>query len=592
MMRSDWRVAAVAAALMMLGAAACGGKGGESFGETNSDEPNPTESPGPGGQPALIEFLAPSNDDAPASDGSTVFQPVIGPIGTGNPQGSLVRFRVLNALGQPARNNLRVLLSLEGPADATLTLTKDHTQDGIVETVVRAGATPGNAVVVAQVHETNLIARSAVITIGRPAGPAVSLQFLNLRLPHGFDDGVDEEGTPQTRSQLGVRGAGLQAVDVVFVVLDQEGGPAADGTLVDFSLFGPNGGEFIAPTSVPSSKGFVSATINTGTRPGPVEVTAQVRGTSVKARAIPITIGGSLNPVGSHLGLSAHCLNVAGRVTDGLRDAIGASLSDQFNNEIPIGSAVSFFTEGGGIFAQGITDDGVRTAADLVTQEPTPANGRVTVIAVTTGEESYTDLNGNSRFDPGEPFTDLPAEVFLDANEDGIYNLGEFFLDSNNNGVYDAAGNGTWDDQILIEGEIPIIFSGHTQIAIQPQDFNLGAGETQEFLLLISDDLGNPLVGGSAVTIQADHGSVSPQAFTIPDSNVVATLTNPVESVTLFHIFLTNTAVPPAADAPPLVSTPTTLTINVRSEIDVDAGEGSCGGNGSVFTSITGRMDQ
>lgn len=592
MMRSEWKVTAVAAVLMMaLSAAACGGKGAEKFGNnSNSDDPSPSESPGPGGQPALIEFVAPSNDDPPASDGSTVFQPVIGPIGTGNPQGSLVRFRVLNALGQPARNNLRVLLSLEGPADATLTLTKDHTKDGIVETVVRAGATSGNAVVVAQVSETNLIARSAVISIGRPAGTATSVQFLQLRLPHVFDDVSEDEGTPQQRTQLGIRGSGLQAVDVVFVVLDEEGGPAADGTLVDFSLFGPNGGEFITPTSVASSKGFVSATVNTGTRPGPVEVTAQVRGTSIRARAIPLTIGGSLNPVASHLSIGSRCLNAAGRVIHNLRFQIGVNFSDQFNNEIPIGSAVSFFTEGGGIGAQGISEDGFEANADLITQDPIPANGRITVMAVTTGQESYTDLNGNNRFDPGEPFTDLPAEVFLDANEDGIYNLGEFFLDTNNNGVYDAAPNLHWDDQVLIKAEIPIIFSGATQISIDPQGFDLGAGETQVFTLFISDDLGNPLVGGTRVEISTNHGAVSPQSFGIPGTSV-DTSAGPVPGVTAFQVFLTNTATEPTGeDAVPLVSTPTTLTINVISPINLDGTD--CGGNGSVTASVTGFMDQ
>src|SRR6185369_4042816 len=127
------------------------------------------------------------------------------------------------------------------------------------------------------------------------------------------------------------RGSGFaQAVDVVFAVLDARGGPAADGTIVDFSLFGPNGGESISPVSVATSQGFVSATISTGTRPGPVEVTAQVRGTSIHAQAIPITIGTSLNPPAGHLSIAAECLNVSGAAIFSIEDEIRAGLSDQF----------------------------------------------------------------------------------------------------------------------------------------------------------------------------------------------------------------------------------------------------------------------
>ncbi len=588
MMRSDWRIAAVAAALMMIGAG-CGGKGAESFTDDDSEDPTVEATPKPGGAPTLIEFVG--DTDEPASDGQTVFEPSIGPVGSSNPQGSLVRFRVLNAEGRPAQENARVLFSIEGPADATLTLTKDHTHNGFVETVLTAGATPGNAVVVARVHNTNLVARSAVIAIGRQPGAAVSIEFFTLRVPGLIGGEDDEPGTPQSRTLLGIRGSGArQSVDVVFAVFDANGSAAADGTIVDFSLFGPNGGEFITPTSVPSSKGFVSATVNTGTRPGPVEVTAQVRGTSVRARAIPLTIGSALNPVGSNTNIAARCLNVAGLVTFGLLDDIRAGLFDQFGNQIPLGSAVSFFSEGGAMIAQGLTADGIAAHANLVTQEPLPADHRVTVMAVTTGQERFTDVNGNSRFDAGEPFVDLPAEVFLDANEDDAYNVGEFFLDTNNNGVYDGTSNGVWDEQILIEAHMPIIFSGHTQIEFLQEGFELDANETTEITVIISDEFGQPLVGGSHVTVNATNATAFPTEFDIPDSNF-DTRGLPVPGLTEFKILVTNPTTPPAEGAPPLIAKLATLTVRVESEIaSIDT---TCpGGNGSVFSSIIGTVFQ
>src|SRR6185436_5669306 len=123
--------------------------------------------------------------------------------------------------------------------------------DGIVETVLRSGRTRGPAVVVAQVFETNLVARSAVVTIGDSGGPAAGIEFFGLRTPNLLGDVDDDEATPpEKRTQLGVLGSGFQqSVDVVFAILDERGGAATDGTVVDFSLFGPNGGEFIAPTT-------------------------------------------------------------------------------------------------------------------------------------------------------------------------------------------------------------------------------------------------------------------------------------------------------------------------------------------------------
>lgn len=98
-------------------------------------------------------------------------------------------------------------------------------------------------------------------------------------------------------------------------------------------------------------------------------------------------------------------------------------------------------------------------------------------------QETFTDTNGNGRYDFGEPFVDRPngvfdpgesftdrgngrwdsAEPFTDANGNGVFNSGEAFTDLNRNGVWDPAepkvvnssgvitsftdrGNGVWDD--------------------------------------------------------------------------------------------------------------------------------------------------
>ena len=65
--------------------------------------------------------------------------------------------------------------------------------------------------------------------------------------------------------------------------------------------------------------------------------------------------------------------------------------------------------------------------------------------AITIFEESYTDANGNGRWDDREPSTDTnenriwdAPEAFTDGNSNGVYDEGETFTDANSNGVWDA----------------------------------------------------------------------------------------------------------------------------------------------------------
>ena len=87
------------------------------------------------------------------------------------------------------------------------------------------------------------------------------------------------------------------------------------------------------------------------------------------------------------------------------------------------------------------------------------ARGDVTIIrAITQGEESFVDLNGNKTYDLGEPFIDLP-EPFIDKNDNGIqdsmhydasgHRLAGLDNDTDYYACYedfvDLNGNGKWD---------------------------------------------------------------------------------------------------------------------------------------------------
>ena len=73
--------------------------------------------------------------------------------------------------------------------------------------------------------------------------------------------------------------------------------------------------------------------------------------------------------------------------------------------------------------------------------------------------ETFTDTNGNGKWDAQEPSTDKnnngildPAETFTDTNGNGNWDAAEPFVDANNNGTWntgetftDLNGNGQWD---------------------------------------------------------------------------------------------------------------------------------------------------
>jgi hypothetical protein len=88
----------------------------------------------------------------------------------------------------------------------------------------------------------------------------------------------------------------------------------------------------------------------------------------------------------------------------------------------------------------------------------------VTMIAVTSGEEGFTDLNNNGTWDDKEPFEDLP-EPFVDSNDDGTRNeenarvQEERYIDLNGNGRWDGK-NEVWDANTLIWVAERILWTG------------------------------------------------------------------------------------------------------------------------------------
>ncbi len=106
-----------------------------------------------------------------------------------------------------------------------------------------------------------------------------------------------------------------------------------------------------------------------------------------------------------------------------------------------------------------------------------PRDNLVTIIAVTRGEEGFTDANNNGQWDSGESFDDL-TEPFVDMNDNGTRDVNEAFIDTNNNGSWDGK-NGTFDTSTLIWTEEKLLWTGLPALPVgvhhHPADREAGA---------------------------------------------------------------------------------------------------------------------
>jgi len=260
--------------------------------------------------------------------------------------------------------------------------------------------------------------------------------------------------------EVGVRGSGDNEFSVLtFEVRDEEGNPVADGTLVLFSLEG--GLDATVTDSARTLDGKVRAVLRSGTKAGTVRVIARVaERPEVSSGAIPVSVHGG-PPDKDHFSLAVEKLNIAGRVYSGLTDRITAYVFDRYSNPVPEGTSVYFSTTGGGIEGSARTDARGQASVDLISAEPYPEGGLVTVTAQTVDKD-------------GNPIT----------------------------------------------ATIKVLFSGHTApIYVEPSYITVPEGGRQAFTYIVSDEDGNPLVEGTRIKVTSQGGKVTGDVdVTLPDT--------------------------------------------------------------------------
>ena len=370
--------------------------------------------------------------------------------------------------------------------------------------------------------------------------------------------------TPTNIALKGTGGAGRSETSVVvFQVLDNTGHVIA-GTRVNFSLIANTsaGGLALTATSAFSDgTGLAQTIVQAGTVSTPVRVSATINGTSITTVSDQLVVSTGI-PDQDSFSISASKLNFECWNYDGETTDINVRLADHYNNNAPNGTAVSFWTSGAAVQPSCTTTDGA-CKVTLTSQNPRPANGRIVVLGFALGEESFTDINGNGKYDPAlaleaASWTDMP-EPFLDKDEDTIRGAAEPFVDTNNDGVYspgDGIFNGILRDSSIVGPTtidvrqlITIVCSGSNAVISVLQNvapFNplnpipltpcttggLFNNAPVTFGVKVTDVNGNMMPVGTTISFSTTNGTIvsTPTSYTVPNSTA---LVPPTYSVTM-----------------------------------------------------------
>jgi hypothetical protein len=366
-----------------------------------------------------------------------------------------------------------------------------------------------------------------------------------------------------TPTNIALKGTGdasrPESSTVVFQVLDSSNGPVS-GAMVNFALNTNTGGITLTSASAISDvNGKVQTVVNAGTVATSVKVTATISSTvpaiSTQSSQLTVTTGIA---TARNFSLSVGCNNIEGWDYDGVQTPVTARLSDRFQNPVPDGTAVTFHALGGKIGAQcttstTATESGV-CSVNITSQAFRPVDGRIPILAMAIGEESFTDANGNGAFDVGEAFFDT-SEAFEDDAESGppagpppptgvlAYAAGDFFYDFNNNGVHDgpdgnfngvlcndparcagpnSAGIGA-RNVIIFSGSAAQITGSSGGVAIPPAGISMSLNGAAGLSFLIYDVNGNVLPGGTTVALGASGAGLTvaaPSSFAIPCTGI------------------------------------------------------------------------
>ena len=273
-----------------------------------------------------------------------------------------------------------------------------------------------------------------------PVSGEIQLPLLKLTQQQGSGGGTSSGQAAtiylyaQSAQNVGVKESGAnESVQFIFEVLDSNGVAIGSDNAVEvnFSLgSGPGGGEYLYPASVISNAlGRASVTLNTGTKAGVAQITAQITINNVIVKSQPILIaiyGGFPDP--NHYAVASDKLNYPNYGIIGVEIPFTAFVGDKYSNPVRPGTSVYFETTSGIIDGSNTTDNLGRATVTMLTQPFPDLNeqgygpGFFRVTSSTVDENNTTIQTSTIRL-----LTGLPV-ITVDPTSFDIQNGGSQFF--------------------------------------------------------------------------------------------------------------------------------------------------------------------
>lgn len=243
------------------------------------------------------------------------------------------------------------------------------------------------------------------------------------------------DASPQFISLKGT--GGDESTTIRFRVRGSTGAPMKD-VPVSFALNTTAGGlQLVNNTATSGTDGYVSTTVQSGTVPTSVRITATTD-TGISTQSSEVVVSTGL-PDQNSMSIAASLLAPNAWNYNGVTSSITVNVADAFNNPAPDGTPVYFTTNGGAVNSACLVQSGGDGDEDTAgscsvtwqSQNPRPfavesfiideenllilcpdgnvagtngsecRDGRLKVVATTIGNESFIDTNGNGLYDPG-----------------------------------------------------------------------------------------------------------------------------------------------------------------------------------------------
>ncbi|WP_076538585.1 Ig-like domain-containing protein [Shewanella sp. UCD-KL21] len=378
-------------------------------------------------------------------------------------------------------------------------------------------------------------------------------------------------------TQIRIKGAGgtgsTESSLVTFLISSANGQPAAQQK-VTFGLDTVIGGLKFAngDEAISNANGLVSVTVQSGTVPTPVRVSASAEdadsGTIITTQSEQLTVNTGL-PQQLGFTISPSLFNPEAADVNGVEVTMTVLASDSFGNPAPDDTTINFTAEGGQIQPSCSTINGSCSVVWTSTA-PRPTDHRVTVLAYALGHETFFDTNGNNIYD--EEFDGgAIAEACLKPNGDktvctgngmdietyhqgGFSDLGDAFRDDDESGVrregepyfntsgkdYNKDGDtlfngpqcegsncGTLQEQnnkTYIRAATVLTLSGSTATIITSDD-NGAFGDSPispesmtKVKVELYDSANQMMPAGSTLTVAAVNGSITFNGYTVPNT--------------------------------------------------------------------------